>query len=276
MVKKGININLLELWDFESLGIKENLASKIIEERKLKGEFVNPEEIRDIVGKEIYSEILRNYNIYAVSKIIWERRITSNKYNLYEDTLDICFLSDNSVCLKFKKKVVLLGIDFSLEQLLKELNAKGLFSFISKPRIDAIFFMEDKNLVKLDNLKKRFNVSKVYSEALFHGREIDFEDFKIKVLYPIKEEKQETLVLKLDIGELSFIFLNGATFKIQKDILNNIFSSILHSKIIFVKKGIEVYTEFLREAGFPSVINYEKGIKIFTDGTLVHVPGKIL
>ena len=101
MVKKGLNLNICNEFDLESIGISKENAKKIVEVRRLKEEFVNPGEVKEIIGKEEFEKIVSNYNLYTTSKYVWERRITNSKYSLYEPILELHFLND-SILLFFK------------------------------------------------------------------------------------------------------------------------------------------------------------------------------
>ena len=67
------------------------------------------------------------------------------------------------------------------------------------------------------------------------------------------------------------MFLDSNSFLNQREILNKFFSSILVSRIVFKEKGIEIMSDFLKEAGSPEVMDYEDNLSIYTDGNLIYI-----
>jgi len=306
MYKEGINLNTVSREKLKALpGIGDELSRSVILHRELKSEFVNPEEFKRIVPENVYSAIVKDYNIYTVSPFVWKSRITNQRNFLYDEDLKIFFV-DEVVFINCLDKTYL--INFSTQDSFYKFASRqkgevgflGVFrSFFGKKIVfDFLIITELPDTDYLNDFLKKFEVKMIFSKnasalkdtspkyesifkyihqekikelSAFSHREDHFEFF---IFHPEREKMDVGFLLKY--GEIKGFFMFNMSVSFQKQLLHSKESYVLKNvKFLYCYK-IEPISTLKEFMGNPFIIKAgDERIKgLFSDGNLIYVEKK--
>ena len=306
MHKEGINLNTVTIEKLKTLpGIGDNLARSIILHRELKSEFVNPDEFKSIVPEKVYSDIAKNYNIYAVSPFAWKSRIVQDEFKLYNRDLGVYFIgAPPAVVIHFLDKLYVLG--FTLSPNLRYtiygiLGEGGLFLTLKKffgwkASLEALVLAETPDMNELESFLSEYSVGRILipdsglimtsgsaykniSDMLMTEKvkafapsvKITGESFEICPVYPLKSTGVLSAALLARYGEVGILFLFNIAAGDEKNMIETEVSEKLRTvKIIcfFGAKPTPLLTKF---CGNPLIIKTGDAGTVFCDGNVAYV-----
>ncbi|HLD30215.1 MAG TPA: hypothetical protein VJC03_07720 [bacterium] len=298
MYKKGINLNLCTEQNFvEIFGISESRAGRILEKKKLKGKFVNSEEVIPFVGEKTYRETCRKYRLYAVSDQIWDSRIVRSVFPLRGRDVNIIPLSKKSFLLKIDRENVLVGLKNKnlFDQIYGAVCRKNylcsLLSHVVKFCLNAVFVtaLTDETHQSLKKLQGRFKIGEVFYpyqledlleithfpkyRHLSPGEEVSSAEWRIRLMGIEKAEKDSmTLLYRMSYGEVSWGFFLSPTVQMQKMLSAKYSREELKMAFLFTDESSLLVQDFKDAAGHPFILSFTDGESVVTDGNLIYVP----
>ncbi|MDO9514086.1 MAG: helix-hairpin-helix domain-containing protein [Elusimicrobiota bacterium] len=303
MYKKGINLNTITVETLKTLpGIGDNLARSLALHRELKSEFVNPSEFSAIVPEHVYSEIVKEHNIYAVSPHVWKSRITNEINKLLNLDLTIFFLENSSLAVSIEKNIYIINLPqggkvrhSGIENILRETGAiAGFKRFMGwRPEIKALLLTGLDDMEALNRFLARYNTSSIFcvreDEILNTGSKQKFiaemimakkvktfgsggtikngEFFEIKMLPPSGESSG--CALMISFGSVSVLLMFNMTESDQRDLIHAPAGAGLRPNAV-CSWGTSPLPVFMQFCSSPELIDTRKKKKLISDGNLIY------
>ncbi|MEA2081946.1 MAG: helix-hairpin-helix domain-containing protein [Elusimicrobiota bacterium] len=305
MYKKGINLNTVTVATLKTLpGIGDNLARSLALHRELKSEFVNPSEFSAIVPEHVYSEIAKNYNIYAVSPKVWKSRITNEKNKLYNSDLKIFFLGGHSLALTAGRNTHIINLppepkatNSGIADILHETGAiAGLKKFFGwQPPVKTILLPEPPGITELNKFLEQYDTSSVFCihedeilnigskqkaitdmimakkiQIITSGDKIKSGDFEIKMFYPSPGAQSQGCSFLISFGAVSVLLMFNMTISDQTALIHQQTEEDKIRPNAVCSYGMAAAPVFTQFCGNPELIDPRKQKRLVSDGNLIY------
>ncbi|MCD6412716.1 MAG: helix-hairpin-helix domain-containing protein [Elusimicrobia bacterium] len=305
MYKEGININTVSIEKLKTLpGIGDNLARSILLHRELKSEFVNPEELKSILPEKVFSAISNDYNVYAVSPVVWKTRITTDPLKLYDRDFEIHFGPSGVIAVRKKSEVSLVG--FSNEEsffraLAKMVSARGFVFAVRKffgwkIPVKALFLVEIPDYDELEKFLCRVEVSAIYSVSaedfvkssgvfrnvsrkILEGTVREFSPiqkisngiFELHAIYPPhNSENSLRFAFLLTYGAIKGLFMYNMGVSDQKNLVHSKFAEDIKDVKFVFSPDVDVIPILRNFCSDPLIVDAKKNSVLVSDGNLIY------
>ena len=298
MYKKGINLNTVTVETLKTLpGIGDNLARSLALHRELKSEFVNPSEFSAIVPEHVYSGIVKDYNIYAVSPHVWKSRVTSEINKLYSPDLTVFFSENSSLTVSLNRDIYVINIPAGIKLERDVLHETGAIAGLKRlmgwrPKIKALVLTGSPDMDTLNRFLARYDAASLFcareDDMLSAGSKQKFitkmimaqkikvfssaakiksDDFEIKMFAPSGDSPGRAILIAF--GAVSVLLMFNMAEADQMALIHDPAARGLIPNAVCAYGAAPVGI-FMSFCSSPELIDIRKKKKLISDGNLIY------